>query len=648
MYSILKINFMLKIKVVILILAFILASRISFANIIINEVMYSPNQCSDNYCEWVELYNPTNQNISLINWTICGDELLSGYVNHTDSEIYLNTTMTIFPFGYVIVTDGGSGTEVYDNFSVTNESIAFHVSSSSICGVLSNTGGTINLSNGNYSDIFIYDNSMGANGDGYTLEKINPNGTNSQENWGISLIKNGTPGYQNSIYGTGEIDYSQIEISEFLPDPEGYDDAPMPDGEWIELYNPTNTAMDLKWMFFKDLFGHSLYITDTTVSSTTTILSKGYLVVYTNGKSGLLNNNGSEILMFYDKSGNNLKNISYDGAAEGHSYAYVEGIGWQHTKPTPGKENINYSSVKDSNFKIIDVYDLDSDKEAKFGQTIRVEVNAYKGNDTKNVVRMWVADEDAKISKESKISIYARFTNYTLAVPIQLKPNCNEEYDDGDYNILIGWASESLAQDSFPLKVKGITSSLCEEVKVEEKKTRPGEFSYEIIEMPHEIGIGEKFDLAIRLDNNDNNDMSIKVWSYVFRGPKSYSGDRDENQKEFVLKGRTSDIVELSNIVDEAEPGDYRLKVVINKDNQKTNKEVTEDVKIKDNKISLENKSSVDNELGEILQENKITQNAVKEAGIVYESTTEKAKNLVLVFLTILSVILNVVLIWRR
>src|SRR3989338_2649401 len=98
MYSILKINFMLKIKVVILILAFILASRISFANIIINEVMYSPNQCSDNYCEWVELYNPTNQNISLINWTICGDELLSGYVNHTDSEIYLNTYKYFYYF----------------------------------------------------------------------------------------------------------------------------------------------------------------------------------------------------------------------------------------------------------------------------------------------------------------------------------------------------------------------------------------------------------------------------------------------------------------------------------------------------------------------------------------------------------------------
>src|SRR3989338_1655997 len=106
--------------------------------------------------------------------------------------------------------------------------------------------------------------------------------------------------------------------------------------------------------------------------------------------------------------------------------------------------------------------------------------------------------------------------------------------------------------------------------------------------MPHEICIGEKFDLAIRLDNNDNNDMSIKVWSYVFRGPKSYSGDRDENQKEFVLKGRTSDIVELSNIVDEAEPGDYRLKVVINKDNQKTSNEITQDIKI-NSKIDLKN-----------------------------------------------------------
>ena len=624
-------------KRILLITILILLSKITFANVIINEIMYNPNQCSDNDCEWIEIYNNGNEIIDLSSWLI----------NDNDFD-----NINISPSEYIVIAK-----ELIDGDDTDNESFEYYWGNSdkvwnstdanytAIDGSFSlvNFGGTINITNGSYTILINYSNDWGADGDGYTLEKINPDGTNEKSNWAVSLVVNGTPGYQNSIYGTGEIDYSQIEVTEFLPDPEGYDDAPMPGGEWIELYNPTNIAMDLKWMFFKDLFGHFLYITDTTVSSTTIISPKSYLVVYNNGKSGFLNKEGAEILSFYDKSGNLIENVSFIDPVEGNSYAFVEDIGWQHTKPTPGEENINYSSVKDSYFDIIDVFDLGSDDIAKFGQTIRVKANIYKGDDTKNVVRVWIADKDEKISKESKISIFTKFTDYTLAVPVQLKPNCNEEYDDGDYKIFIGWTSESSSHDSFPLEVEEITNSLCKTIKVE-KKASSGKFSYEIIEMPLEINVGKKFNLMVRLDNNDEVDIPIKIWSYVFRGPKSYSGDREENKKEFVLKKRSSDIVDLSNIIPEADPGDYRLKVVINKDNQKTNKEITEDIKIVSS--NLENKLFIDSELGE--RGNKITQNVVKTTGIVYESTTEKTKKLALLFLVILSIILNVVLIWRR
>jgi len=606
--------------------------------VIINEIMYNPNQCSDNDCEWIEIYNNGNETIDLSSWLI----------NDNDFD-----NINISPGEYIIIAK-----ELIDGDDADNESFEYYWGNSdkvwnstdanytAIDGSFSlvNSGGTINITNGSYAILINYSDDWGADGDGYTLEKINPDGTNSQENWGVSLIKNGTPGYQNSIYETVEIDYNQIEISEFLPDPEGYDDAPMPNGEWIELYNPTNTAMELKWMFFKDLFGHTLYITDTTVSSATIIPSKGYLIVYTNGKSSFLNNEDAETLSFYDKLGNLIKNVSYIDPAEGHSYAYVEGIGWQHTKPTPGEENINYSGVKDSNFDIIDVYDLGSNKKAKFGQTIRVKVNVYKGNDTKNVVRLYVADEGTKISKESKISIYTRFTNYTLTVPIQLKPNCDEEYDDGDYTIFIGWTSEGSAQDSFPLDVKGITSSLCKTIKVEKKKASPGKFSYGVITVPQEINVGEKFDLTVKLDNNDNQDIPIKLWSYVYRGSKSYSGDREENMKEFTLKANSLQVIELSNMVEDAKPGNYKLKAVVNKNNQKTNNEITKDIAIKSNVKDTDNPEYLSATEEE---NNQITSNIINY-GQVYESTTEKAKNLAPLFIIILSVLLNIVLIWKR
>ncbi len=610
---------------------FIFIFLIPFSNgIVINEIMYDPDQCSDRYCEWIEIYNNGTEIVNLADWTIDGSKF-DDY-NITSGE-------------YLIVVDKVKGANSFEEWWGNNDTVwnSTDGNYSVIDGTLSfdDKEDTINLSNGTYNHVVSYSDDWGADGNNYTLEKINPNGTNERSNWAVSLVVNGTPGYQNSVYGTAEIDYSQIEISEFLPDPEGYDNAPMPDGEWIELYNPLNIEMNLIWMFFEDLKGHTLYITDTTVSDTTIIPPKGYLIVYTNGKSSFLNNEDAEALSFYDKSGNLINNVSYIDPVEGHSYAYVEGIGWQHTKPTPGEENINYSSVKDSNFEIIDIYDLGSDKKAKFGQTIRVKVNIYKGNDTKNVVRLYVADEDTKISKESKISIYTRFTNYILTVPIQLKPNCNEKYDDGDYTIFIGWASESSAHDSFPLKVEGITSSLCKTIKVE-KKASSAKFSYEVIDVPQEINVGKEFDFAVKLDNNNDADIPIKLWSYVYRGSKSYSGDREENKKEFILKANSLHIVELENIVEEADPGNYKFKVLVNKNNQKTNSQITKDIVI--NKKSNEKEANNDEKI-----ENKIIGPVVMpNYGFVYESTTEKAKSLIPFFLIILSVMLNIVLIWKR
>ena len=146
--------------------------------------------------------------------------------------------------------------------------------------------------------------------------------------------------------------------------------------------------------------------------------------------------------------------------------------------------------------------------------------------------------------------------------------------------------------------------------------------------MPESINAGEKFEVIVRLDNNQDVGIPIKIWSYVYRGSKSYSGDREENKKEFLLKARISDIVELSNIVPAAEDGDYKLKVVINKDSQKTNNEITKDIVViasqdeNDNIEELEGKEiNIDGE-----EKGKITNNAVNY-GIVYESTAEKAKN---------------------
>ena len=104
-----------------------------------------------------------------------------------------------------------------------------------------------------------------------------------------------TPGQENEEQQTTY----KIQINEFLPNPFGHDNANMPEGEWIELINPEN-EINLENFYFEDKANHKLYITQTNTYNTTI---KDYLVIYANGFSGLLNNNGTEILKLFNPNG---------------------------------------------------------------------------------------------------------------------------------------------------------------------------------------------------------------------------------------------------------------------------------------------------------------------------------------------------------
>ena len=78
------------------------------------------------------------------------------------------------------------------------------------------------------------------------------------------------------------------------------------------------------------------------------------------------------------------------------------------------------------------------------------------------------------------------------------------------------------------------------------------------------------------------------------------------------------------------------------------NEEITKDMVIKEN-IKTENVDvkSKDNNI-DYLTGNAIAENKIASRTIVYESTAEKAKNLIPIFLIILSVLLNIILILKR
>ena len=113
------------------------------ANIVINEVMYNPIS-NDNYNEWIELYNPTNQFINVSGWNITDNyacDFLEGDNDHG------NGTTRIPPHGYAIIAD--RGTRIYENFSVNSTAIRLYVDDSSIGNGLGNEKDRLILENSN-------------------------------------------------------------------------------------------------------------------------------------------------------------------------------------------------------------------------------------------------------------------------------------------------------------------------------------------------------------------------------------------------------------------------------------------------------------------------------------------------------------------
>lgn len=414
----------------------------------ISEIVYNPVP-SDSYNEWIELYNPSGTEINIENWSICGRELLAGYINRS-GELYSNNGTIIPAGGFAVVTDGGSGTEVYDNFNVNTSSIALHVDASSMCGGLANTHDLISLIDGDEDliDAVSYWREWGAHENHQSLCKI-------PEETGLWLECTQTPGSTNGNF----YDFANVRLSEFLPNPIGYDNAPMPDGEWIELFNYGTKELDLTDVKLKDNAGHTIIVSSTTTFNQT-IQPSDYLVVYTNGFSGFLNNEGFEKIELYDPNNNLIEEVSYSFSEEGNSWSKLDN--WIITKPTPGEENYKEEQEKESIIEIENIY-LGSDNKARFGDNLRVKVSIYKGDTTKTSVEAYIEKDNKKISKTTKFNIEKKYSDTTLTIPIQIFPNCELKEPEGKYKIKVeGFETKDYEE----IKIEGVTDSLCEKQEV--------------------------------------------------------------------------------------------------------------------------------------------------------------------------------------
>ena len=544
------------------------------AEISINEIMFNPAG-SDNNKEYVEVYS--DEYVNLSNYII--EDYKSD--DNLDCVFYFNNSYSL------IVEEGFNYTGINASIYSVGATIGDNLNNEWDIIVLKNESGKI-------VDAVRYYGSWGADGNNHSLCKIpdnngiwqecdsssGKNNLESEENfagcdWSVNLVLNGTV-------------FTDISFKTKVIKIKGEGKANLSVKTWIE---------DSSGKIVKE---YSLWNAENALNSQT---------------SGEYNPALAEGDAYFIKT--NITNLSCSDSSLSNNFA--------SSIVFLVNEEIAAGTNSLSEIRIIDV-----DDSAKFGDAVDVGINVYRGDTAKYAVYAYIEDDGGKkVSEKITLHFKNKFTNYSLTIPLQTDLNCNEKNDKDDYYVVLE-GFDITKEEKIELngkssdceeKEKIVCETINEDSSSSTASTRRGSLGYSIKEIPSEIKNEKEFAVNIELANNDDKDIPIDIWSYVYRGSKSYSGEREENKQSFVLNAGESKIVELKNVVEGASPGEYNLKVKMIKNNQKTSKDLTEQIT-----VSKEETEKETNEItGDVVLQDYIRWNPVA----VYESSTFISKKLI-------------------
>ena len=363
---------------------FSLAQEVDY--VVISEIQISGETVYD---EFIKLYNPTEDDVDLIDW-----DLKRKTKTGTESNVLNNIEGVISAKGFFLIVprancgDEGNeicyqGEEILSDEYTTNSYLA--------------KDNTILLYN--LDDVVVDKVGWGEAGD-FEGEAININPENGQslerkingeiiqdtdnnqkdfiqndiiQNSEISeeqdvvvleneIINDGSFAQSGSTQEDGAKDvkdnYSipEIIITEFLPNPEDSDR----DNEFIEIYNNEEKDIDLEGWTIQDKAGK---VKTFIIPEKNIIKAKSYKVFYSDETRIALNNSGDGVVL-KDNYENIVSETSVsDSAKEDQSYSLDENNKWVWTlRPTPGRENV----IKLEDQKVLekDVEIKDSEEES--------------------------------------------------------------------------------------------------------------------------------------------------------------------------------------------------------------------------------------------------------------------------------------------
>jgi len=297
---------------------------------------------------------PTQLNYS-ISWRIPSDYNPGVYsskiVVYAENSVTFSSTQsdfTVSPLG---------PSQPYPTYGYVNYTDHTHPSSLSITLTNLNTTDTLNLGSLGCT----YDNATG-----YFQMELSSLASGYLNGDYVSVVVNDSFGVINSKTGVVNTSVDSlnlgtfilnitvfpatINITEFMPNPVGADNASMPAGEWVELYNSGNSNVSLQgWK----LMGSMLNITASNTNRQSVIIpARSYIVVYRNGDPNFELDNTAGYLGLRNSTGFTVDNIGPDkynasyfnstwtAFPEGFSVGRNESGSWNvFSRPTPGMAN---------------------------------------------------------------------------------------------------------------------------------------------------------------------------------------------------------------------------------------------------------------------------------------------------------------------
>lgn len=290
----------------------------SLGDVLINEIAWMGTEISYND-EWVELYNSTENNISLDGWVLKAE----------DGTPEINLSGIIPEKGFYLLE------------RTDDETIAEITADLIYKGALGNNGENLKLydNSGNLIDEVVCKETWPA-GDNQTKQTME----RTSAGWQTSKELSGTPKAENSIVIQTEpqpqiksdkpaVDDSRqqtypsgVVFNEIMPSPEGPDETE----EWIKISNQNDFEVDLSSWQIKDKEGK---ITTYTFPKETKIPALKYLVLKRPETKITLNNDGDGLELI-NPNGEIVDSMNFEKSPQNQSYIKTpSGWVWESTPP---------------------------------------------------------------------------------------------------------------------------------------------------------------------------------------------------------------------------------------------------------------------------------------------------------------------------